>query len=691
MKHKKNHQNTRKSKRDRIGKSPRFAKKKQPPTVRAEKNADGIFHGTLHGYGFADCPDHKEDIFIPADQTMGALDGDLVRVSLKERPSYDRRRLEGRVTKILEPTSPYIIGTAIEYTPYGGRRNRKPIPPSLVLIPDNSRLAVMPIIEGGGFKAGDKVMVMLTARPRGRGDGGSCRLVSNYGPSESRVANYRAILADCGVPTDFSREALEEAEALASRPLSAEHRVRRRETIFTIDGADAKDLDDAVSVSRLSGGLFKLGVHIADVSAYVTPKSALDEDAMARGTSLYFVDRVVPMLPPALSNGACSLNAGEDKYAISAIMTIGLQGEILDVKLEKSIIRSSVRGVYSEVNDLLSHGEKSPYYDKYKKVYAPLKLMKSLTARVKKHRRQAMLELDRPEARFILNENGHPIDIVRRERGEAERMIEECMLLANEAVATYLHKNGRPCVYRVHGAPTEEKTADFIRFAHNRGIDVSDLRPPYPAEKFKEVLKKAEALEISEPVSHLLLRSMEKARYSEVPTGHYGIGLALYAHFTSPIRRLSDLATHRIISEMLNDPESASKLSSYAHRAAEAASQTELRALTAERRIESLYKTVYLADRIGKIYDARITSVNSYGMFAELSNTCEGLIPAEELGTYVEFDEEARTLSSRGHTYQIGDCVKIRVEDADIAASRVTFSLMSDEKPKKERKGRATI
>ena len=690
MKHKKNHQNPRKNKRDRIGKSPRFAKK-TPPSVRTEKTADGIFRGTLHGYGFADCPDHKEDIFIPADQTMGALDGDLVRVSLKERPSYDRRRLEGRVAKILEPTSPYIIGTVIEYTPYGGRRNRKPIPPSLVLIPDNSRLAVMPIIEGGGFKANDKVMVMLTARPRGRGDGGSCRLVTNYGPSESRVANYQAILADCGVPTDFSREALAEAQELASRPLSAEKRVRRRETIFTIDGADAKDLDDAVSVSRLSGGLFKLGVHIADVSAYVTPKSALDAEAMARGTSLYFVDRVVPMLPPALSNGACSLNAGEDKYALSAIMTIGLQGEILDVKLEKSIIRSSVRGVYSEVNDLLAHGEKSPYYDQYKKVYAPLKLMKSLTARVKKHRRQAMLELDRPEARFILDENGHPIDIVRRERGEAERMIEECMLLANEAVATYLHKRGRPCVYRVHGAPTEEKAADFIRFAHNRGIDVSDLRPPYPAEKFKAVLKKAEELEISEPVSYLLLRSMEKARYSEVPTGHYGIGLALYAHFTSPIRRLSDLATHRIISEMLRDPESASKLASYAHRAAEAASQTELRALTAERRIESLYKTIYLADRIGKTYDARITSVNSYGMFAELSNTCEGLIPAEELGSYVEFDEEARTLSSRGHTYQIGDCVKIRVEDADIAASRVTFSLIRDEKPKKERKGRATI
>ena len=396
------------------------------------------------------------------------------------------------------------------------------------------------------------------------------------------------------------------------------------------------------------------------------------------------------MLPPALSNGACSLNAGEDKYALSAIMTVGKQGEILDVKLEKSIIRSSVRGVYSEVNDLLSHGKDSPYYEKYQKVYAPLLLMKSLCQRVKKHRRQNMLDLDRPEARIILNEAGHPIDIVRRERGEAERMIEECMLLANEAVATYLHKKGRPCVYRVHSAPDEEKVADFIRFAHNRGIDVSDLKPPYPAEKFGAVLQKAEEMGISEPVSYLLLRAMDKARYSEVPTGHYGIGLALYAHFTSPIRRLSDLATHRIISEMLRAPDTPSRLSSYAHRAAEAASATELRALTAERRIEALYKTIYLADRIGKIYDARINSVNSYGVFAELPNTCEGLIPVEALGDYVEFDEEAHELNANGHLYRIGDEIRIRVQDADIAASRVTFAPVKEEKPKKERKGRAT-
>lgn len=659
-----------------------------PTLGRDEKTIDGTFRGTLHGYGFVDCPDLTEDIFIPADKTAGALDGDLVRVSFRERPSYDRRRLEGRIVKILDVTSPYIIGTVIEYLPYHQRRKGHAAP-SLVLIPDNSRLAVMPTVEGEGVQPNDKVMVMLTARPRMRGDGGTCRLVTNYGPAESREANYQAILADCGVPTDFSEEAAAEAEVLARRPLSSEGRVRRRETIFTIDGADAKDLDDAVSVSRLPGGLFKLGVHIADVSEYVTPKSALDEEALLRGTSLYFVDQVVPMLPRALSNGACSLNAGEDKYTLSAIMTIGKQGEILDVKLEKSIIRSCVRGVYSEVNDLLSNGKASPYYEKYKRVHAPLLLLKSLTARVKKHRRQGMLELDRPEARFILDEKGHPTEIVRRERGEAERIIEECMLLANEAVATYLRQNGRPCVYRVHGAPTEEKLSDFLRFAHNRGIDVSDIKPPYPSEKFKGVLAKAADMEISEPVSYLLLRAMEKARYSEVPTGHYGIGLALYAHFTSPIRRLSDLATHRIVSEMLRAPNVPSKLTSYAHRAAEAASNTEVRALTAERRIEALYKTLYLADRIGQTYDARITSVNAYGMFAELPNTCEGLIPVEALGDYVEFDEDAHELHTAKKVYRIGDLVRIRIEDADIAASRVTFALLKDEGPKKERKGRA--
>lgn len=662
----------------------------QPPR-KDEKTVDGIFRGTLRGYGFVECPAVDEDIFIPADRTMQALDGDLVRVSQRERASHDRRRLEGRVLKILDVASPYIIGTAIEYTPYSRGKRGRTQPPSLVLIPDNSRLAVMPVIEGDGIAANDKVMVLLTDRPRGRGDGGKCRLITNYGPSESRDANYMAILADCGVPTEFSDEALREAQELADRPLSNEGRVRRRETVFTIDGADAKDLDDAVSVSRLPGGKIKLGVHIADVSAYVTRGSALDTEAMTRGTSLYFVDRVVPMLPPALSNGACSLNAGEDKYALSAIMTVGETGEILDIKLEKSIIRSSVRGVYSEVNDLLKSGESSAYYEKYKKVYAPLRLMKTLYERVHLHRRQGMLELDRPEARFTLDEAGHPVDIVRRERGIAERMIEECMLLANEAVATVLHQSGRPCVYRVHGAPSEEKIADFIRFAHNRGIDVSALKAPYPTYQFAAVLKKAQEMEISEPVSYLLLRAMDKARYSEIPSGHYGIGLPLYAHFTSPIRRLSDLATHRLISEMLRDPATPSRLGSYAHRAAEAASETEVRALQAERRIEALYKTIYLADRIGKIYEAHVTSVNAYGMFAELANTCEGLIPVEEMGSYVEYDEEARTLATGGRLYRIGDQVRVRVESADIAASRVTFTLVTDEKPKKERKGRATV
>ena len=655
-------------------------------TARHEQIVEGIFQKTTHGYGFVANPDGKDDIFIGRSSTMNALDGDLVRIAFHtERGRGEEQKTSGRVLKIVEERNPYIVGTVADishldmhYYRAPARRRADETAPVFVLIPDNRRLDIRPIIKGEGLHLGDKVLALLTDRPYGESSLCHCRLVTNFGPAESRDANYMAILAELGVPTEFPQDALEEAEALSRIPLSSKGRVRRRETIFTIDGADAKDLDDAVSISRLPGGAFRLGVHIADVSAYVLPHTALDRAVMERGTSLYFVDRVVPMLPPALSNGACSLGAGEDKYTLSAIIDVNKNGEIVDVKLEKSIIRSTVRGVYHEVNDLLANAENSPYYNKYQKVYRALLLMKKLYHTVHESRRQGMLELDRPEPKIKLNEEGHPVEILRRERGLAERMIEECMLLANEAVARTLRERGYPCVYRVHGAPDEEKVDSFVRFAYNRGLDTSAFKPPYSSMQFNQLLTAAKQAGIAEPFSYLLLRTMDKARYSELPSSHFGIGLPLYCHFTSPIRRLSDLATHRIIKKVLFEGKRAENYSSYARRAATAATEGELRAVNAERRIEDLYKVIFMSEHIGEVYPASISSITGFGIFCTLQNTCEGLIPISSLPRGFTFDERNLTMRSSEVTYRIADKILICVEEANITRGKLRFSIKND-------------
>ncbi len=648
---------------------------------------DVLFSGTSRGFGFVTPPPDTgltEDIFIPAGMTMGALDGDTVTVQFRRLRGFREggRRTEGHVVAITKERELTLIGTVMEDyvtdTEHPRRTKKRRPRTALFFVPDNSKLAMRPLLKSEGMEvfAGDKVQVLLESRPRGRYEPGACRLLTVFGEADSREANYAAVLAELCVPVPFSPEALAEAESRAATPVTAEGRVKRRETIFTIDGADAKDLDDAVSLSEKSDGSFVLGVHIADVSAYVLSHSKLDEAVMQRGTSLYFADQVVPMLPPALSNGACSLNAGEDKWALSAIITIDQNGEPTSLKLEKSVINSCVRGVYSEVNDIIAKGNKSPFADKYKRVLPTIRRLQRLYGILHSRRKRlGGLDLDRPEGKIILNEEGHPVDVIRRQRGIAERIIEECMLMANESVARAMFGKERPCVYRIHGTPTEEHVREFVTFAHNRGLEVGHIRPPFSGLQFAAALTEANKLGIGEPISYILLRTMEKAKYSEVPSGHFGLGLSLYCHFTSPIRRLSDLATHRIISEMLAAQDKPTRLAGYAARAAAAATETELRALQAERRIEALYKTVYMADHIGEEYKAQISSVTAFGIFAELENTCEGLIPMEELGFTAQYDEDARQIKAGDTLYRIGDMITVRVEGADIPAAKVKFSL----------------
>ncbi|MCQ2386211.1 MAG: ribonuclease R, partial [Clostridia bacterium] len=442
-------------------KNPAF-RKKVPKHVRAGKIAEqakrdarrngyrktvsGIFCGTRRGFGFVTPDDGSEDVFIPAGDTLNALQGDRVEIAFRRA---EGEKTEGRVTALLEKNNAPVTGTVVSERQRGSRRREK----NYFLYPDSTRYPEripLPDYEG---KEGEKVQVL----PVRAGRLLYGEVLRTFGDSQSREANCAAILISCGIEQEFEKEALSLAEETAKQPLSAAGRAVYDAPVLTIDGADAKDLDDAVSLTKTETG-YLLSVHIADVSHYVPPKSALERAAFSRGTSVYFADRVVPMLPPVLSNGACSLNAGEDKYVLSAVLSLDCAGNLLSCRIEEGILCTDVRGVYTEVNDLFARGENSPHYEKYRKVYPMLREMETLyeklyAAAVKR----GFWEPDAPEPCFLTDETGFPVEIVKKERGIAERMIEQFMLLANQGVAELLTQKGIPCVYRVHNAPDPQK------------------------------------------------------------------------------------------------------------------------------------------------------------------------------------------------------------------------------------------
>ena len=641
----------------------------------------GIFSGSKSGFGFVTLESgYDKDVFIPEDKTHGALDGDFVEIIYHVYRNRDGiEKTEGRVTKIIEYGRDTIVGTLVVERVRGyGKNSRQGGGVYAFLQPDDSKIALRPRIKDTmGAYNGDKVMVKLE-RDGFVGYAPNCRIVAVFGDTESKEANYAAILAECEIPTEFSPEELELAEKMAGAELSDEGRERFDNTvIFTIDGASAKDLDDAVSLKRLKDG-WQLGVHIADVSSYVPEKCALDRLVMNRGTSVYFTDKVVPMLPECLSNGACSLNAGEDKYALSAIINLDNDGNIKKTKIVPSIIRSRLRGVYSEVNAVLSGEADTETNDKYKPVLPTLKKMRELYGILSaKAEKRGYIDMSIDEAVVILDTDGNPQDVVKVERGVAERMIEQFMLTANEAVATLLTERGIPCVYRVHEKPSPDKLESFVGYLKHVGVKYTALlKDDATGKDYANVLRDAEEKGLETAVSRTMLRSMMKAKYSEAQSAHFGLGIDCYCHFTSPIRRLSDLATHRIIHKVLIEGKRPEAYASYAKRAARAASDTELRALNAERRIENLYKTVYMSNFIGQTFDATVSSVTSFGMFCELDNTCEGLIPMSEMPGLFIFNENDLSIRCGRLAYRIGDSVRIKLEEADIIRGKLRFSLV---------------
>lgn len=641
----------------------------------------GIFSGSKSGYGFVTAESgYDKDIFIPEDKTHGALDGDFVEIIYHAYTSREGiEKTEGRVTKIIEYGRDFIIGRLVTERVRGyGKRDGKTGGVYAFLEPDDPKIALRPrIFDTAGARDGDKIVVKICRDGYG-GYSPEGVITSILGKADSKEANYAAILADCEIPTEFSDEELELASERAAIAVTDEGRERFDSTvIFTIDGAGAKDLDDAVSLKRVKGG-WQLGVHIADVSYYVPEKTVLDRLVMNRGTSIYFTDKVVPMLPECLSNGACSLNAGEEKYTLSAIINLDDEGNIRKTRITPSIIKSRLRGVYSEVNSVLGGTADKPLLAKYKEVTPTLKRMEELYhVLAEKSQKRGYLDMSIDEAVILLDENGAPIDIVRATRGVGERMIEQFMLTANEAVATLLNEKGIPCVYRVHEAPSPDKLEALANYLKHVGVHYTGLLSEDATGKdYAAVLAEAEEKGIGTAVSRTMLRSMMKARYSEVRMPHFGLGIDYYCHFTSPIRRLSDLATHRIIHKVLIEGKRPEAYASYAKRAARAASDTELRALNAERRIENLYKVIYMSSHIGESFDATVSSVTSFGIFCEMENTCEGLVPISEMPGLFIFNESDLSLRCGSLVYRIGDCVRVKLEEADIVRGKLRFSIV---------------
>ncbi len=651
----------------------------------------GTFRATAKGhFGFvvpeeAQRNRYPNDLFISADDTAGAINGDIVMAVLKKgNRTFRGENPEGKILRVIEHTVTRVTGTLVRHSTMH-RKGRS----QFYVSPDDQKLNFLIAVaaeEVENAHAGDKVEAVIDQYPENGRLHAKGHITEVFGDSQSGAANYAALLRHHSIKTEFDSDTLIDADRRAAEPpiLTDERLDLRDKLIFTIDGADAKDLDDAISVERNEEG-YLLGVHIADVSHYVRPSSPLDREAYLRGTSIYFVDQVVPMLPKALSNGICSLNAGEDRYALSAFIQLDRDGAILHCQLQESLIHSRIRGVYSEVNDVIHKGENSEFYGKYAILFPDVlptmvELYEILERR--SHDRGA-LELETAEAKVILNEDGFPIDILKRERGVAERLIEQFMLCANEGVASFLSWQQMPCIYRIHETPAPEKIRTFKVFAHNAGLDTAPLsaKAIHPSA-YQAVMEEASEKGIGTIVSYVLLRSLMKARYSAAQSPHFGLAIDKYCHFTSPIRRYPDLCVHRIVKELLHGGLTGGRLAElerFAADAAEASSENELKAVAAERDIEDLYHILYMQDHVGEEFDGIISSVTSFGFFVELANTCEGLVHISTLKGHYDYHEESFSLSCGYKSFRLGDSVRVRLEKADITTRKLDMIYIGDE------------
>ena len=617
-------------------------------------------------FGFARPDSGGDDIFIHGSALQGALVGDRIIVGDIRK---DDRGPSGRVRRIVEHKPAQTTGT-VSITDEG-----------IEFIPDNAIRYNLRMRERdlNGAKNGDKVMASLEQDYRGDWAYASVKKVFGSGRTARVCAD--AIVEQYGIPHVFPQEVLDEAERVGNEPISDEEYAKRLdlrgEPIFTIDSKDAKDLDDAISVKRTDFG-YTLGVHIADVSHYVKEGSAIDEEAINRGTSVYFADRVIPMLPEVLSNGACSLNAGTDKLAFSALLELDKEGHITKYDFKKTIINSKVRGVYSEVNEILDGTASEEILNKYAPVMESLMSAKELADILKANSAaRGTMELDSGESKFILDENGICIDIMPRVSGEAEQLIEQMMVTANIAAAKFSLDHKLPFLYRVHGTPDPKRVEELVTLLQLVGVPCKEIVKPNPeTQDFAAILDRVRGLPCETLVSQRLLRTMEKARYSTEETGHFGLALSDYSHYTSPIRRYPDTSIHRVLSafvEGMPAEEVRRRYAQFCETSATESSRNEIRALIAERDAEDCYMAEYMSQHIGEHFEGTVSGVTMRGVFVRLENSVEGFVSLDAFEGEDFVYDGLITQRSPKRELTIGTPLPIIVASAYVATGKVDF------------------
>ena len=617
-------------------------------------------------FGFARPDSGGDDIFIHGSALQGALVGDRIIVGDIRK---DDRGPSGRVRRIVEHKPAQTTGT-VSITDEG-----------IEFIPDNAIRYNLRMRERdlNGAKNGDKVMASLEQDYRGDWAYASVKKVFGSGRTARVCAD--AIVEQYGIPHVFPQEVLDEAERVGNEPISDEEYAKRLdlrgEPIFTIDSKDAMDLDDAISVKRTDFG-YTLGVHIADVSHYVKEGSAIDEEAINRGTSVYFADRVIPMLPEVLSNGACSLNAGTDKLAFSALIELDKEGHITKYDFKKTIINSKVRGVYSEVNEILDGTASEEILNKYAPVMESLMSAKELADILKANSAaRGTMELDSGESKFILDENGICIDIMPRVSGEAEQLIEQMMVTANIAAAKFSLDHKLPFLYRVHGTPDPKRVEELVTLLQLVGVPCKEIVKPNPeTQDFAAILDRVRGLPCETLVSQRLLRTMEKARYSTEETGHFGLAANYYTHFTSPIRRYPDTSIHRVLSafvEGMPAEEVRRRYAQFCETSAAESSRNEIRALIAERDAEDCYMAEYMSQHIGEHFEGTVSGVTMRGVFVRLENSVEGFVSLDAFEGEDFVYDGLITQRSPKRELTIGTPLPIIVASAYVATGKVDF------------------
>ena len=634
---------------------------------------DGIYRKNQKGFGFVRIEDQEDEIYIAKENSKNALNGDRVLIEIIEEKNKVKKA-EGKVVKILKHEKDTIVGRFENNKNFG------------FVVPDDKNFGTDIFISKKNFgkaRNNHKVLVKIIKYPE-KGKKAEGKVLEVLGNVNEAGVDMLSLIKEHNLPSTFPEPVVEEAKKCGNQINEKDvvgRRDLREETIFTIDGEDAKDLDDAVKVTRLDNGNYKLDVHIADVSYYVTPNSLLAQEALLRGTSIYMLGRVIPMLPRELSNGICSLNAGEDRFTLSCSMEINEKGEVIFSDVYKAVINVTERMTYTNVQKILDDSDED-VINRYKPYISEFKLMEEL-AHILKNKRleQGYLNLDIPESKIELDIDGRVTNIKRYETSFANEIIEQFMLTANETIAEKFFWLDAPFIYRVHEKPDYEKVQELNKFLFNFGLKIKANKDNIYPKEFAKILEETKGKEEEKVVSNLVLRTLKVARYEAVNQGHFGIASKYYCHFTSPIRRYPDLFIHRVISKYLEDNYDVEEsfVEEYKKQAEERAKQSSEReniATKVERESEDIKKAEYMENRIGEEYEGIISSVTSFGIFVALENTVEGLIRFDDLGDeYFIYDEERKILIGEHTktTYKIGDKIQIRVKDASKLLRTVDF------------------